>query len=286
MANFNHLRTCLNAGDLTVPPVPSLAITGASGGTITFLNPAAATNYNLNLPSGAGTVGQFLTSGGPGGTLTWTSSPSLNPPPLVDGNPVGRPAGSSFAWVNQGSASYTEHTNGPITLSVPAQSGDQLRGIGIAPPGSTPYTLTVKLGSLLWGRNFYVAGIYIRDSTGKMLTMAAQATVSTAPQGINVTRWNSTTSFNATQKSKEVTASATWWFRVTNNGANWNFYISPNGADWISYYSEGSTAFLGSTISDLGVYGDNNDTASIGLNSLISIWSYELATGAGTNSHW
>jgi len=38
--------------------------------------------------------------------------------------------------------------------------------------------------------------------------------------------------------------------------------------------------------SSLGVYGDNNDTATIRLSSLVSIWSFELASGSGTNSSW
>jgi hypothetical protein len=67
---------------------------------------------------------------------------------------------------------------------------------------------------------------------------------------------------------------------------NWNFYVSDDGINWMAFYSEPVTSFLGSTISLLGVYGDNNDTASIGLSSITSICSYELTTGSGTNSSW
>jgi hypothetical protein len=68
MTNFNALLTCLNSGELEVPPLASLsiAIPNGSGGT--------ASSYNFNFPYGAGTVGQFLTSAGGGSSLqTWTS---------------------------------------------------------------------------------------------------------------------------------------------------------------------------------------------------------------------
>lgn len=283
MANFDQLRNCLNSGDLTVPPVSSLAITGAGGGTATIQNPAATSNYDLNLPIGPGTAGQILTSAGPGNPMTWATLPAAVPPPIVDGIPVGRPAASSLSWMNQGGASDTEHTNGPITLTIPAQSGDELRGLGQSPPASAPYTLTVKIDTLLAGSNYYASGIYVRDSNGKLLTIAYQTTNGHA---ISIQTWNSTASFNANVKQKPISPARTWWLRVNNDGTNWTFSVSHNGADWIPFYSQGLTAFLGSTITDLGVFGDNNDTASTGLSSMISIWSFELAAGSGTNSSW
>lgn len=138
------------------------------------------------------------------------------------------------------------------------------------------------------GKNFYVAGIYVLDSGGKLLTIQYQTATSSGgtPHNIGVNRWNSATSFNASPKGEQVSESRVWWLRAKNDGTNWTFSVSPNGADWISFYSEGVTAFLGPTIASLGVFGDNNDTGGIGLSSFISIWSYELASGSGTNSSW
>lgn len=289
MANFDQIESCLNTGQLVVPPVPDLAVTSPGGGTATIQNPSATSNYNFNLPAGPGTTGQFLASGGPSGAMTWVSAPSLSTPPMVDGIPIGRPAASAFTWVNQGGASETEYANGPITLTIPAQSGDQIRGFGQPPPGSVPYTLTVKFDTLLWGTLYYTCGIYIIDSTGKVLGMSYHtqtSTSSTTPHFISANRFNSTTSFNSSPRTAFVSESRTWWFRVTNDGTNWTFYVSHNGADWIQFYSEAVTSFLGPTISSLGVYGDINDTASTGLSALVSIWSFELANGSGTNSSW
>lgn len=38
-ANFNQLLTCLNLGELVVPPVLGLGVTGLSRGTATIQNP-------------------------------------------------------------------------------------------------------------------------------------------------------------------------------------------------------------------------------------------------------
>jgi hypothetical protein len=271
MGNFNHLTSCLNAGQLTVPPVSSLTVPAAGGGT-----------YNLGLPTGTGSSGQFLSTDGTG-QASWATVPTAVPSQLVDGVPVGRPAASALSWTNQGTATYTEYTHGPISLTVPGQSGDQLRALGQAPPGSTPYTLTVKLDTLFWGVNYTGAGIYIQDSTGKITALQAQG-VNGNPALAMITRWNSNSSYNSTVKSLSINASRTLWFRARNDGTNWNFYISPNGADWIFFYSEALTTYLGPTISSLGVYGDVNASGMPAMN--VSIWSFELATGSGTNSSW
>jgi hypothetical protein len=287
MANFNQIVGCLNSGQLTVPPVSSLGVTGPGGGTVAIQNPAASTSYSFNLPVGPGTPGQLLASNGGSSPMYWATAPSLNPPPLIDGIPVGRPAAASFLWFNQGSASYAEYTNGPITLSIPAQGSDQLRGIGQAPPSSTPYTLTAKIDTLLWGGNYYLGGIYVLDSGGKLLALNYQTqSGSQTAHTLAVERWNSVSSINTTVKSAPISDARVWWFRVNNDGTNWNFYVSHDGVDWINFYSEPLGAFLGPTISTLGVFGDNNDTTAIGLGSFISIWSYELVTGSGTNSSW
>jgi hypothetical protein len=213
--------------------------------------------------------------------MTWITIPGTTLPPVTDGIPVGRPAASSFVWRNPGAATYTEYSNGPIVLTTPAQSGDQIRGFEQAVPTSFPYTLTVKITSLLWNSNFFTTGIYIIDSNGKLITLNQQN-----GNGLyQIAHWNSVTSFNATQKSNAISPKQSTWLRMSNDGSNITFYTSEDGAEWIQYYSEPSASFLGTAIA-MGVYGDNNDTTGVGLPSKTSIWSFELENGLGTNSHW
>jgi len=36
----------------------------------------------------------------------------------------------------------------------------------------------------------------------------------------------------------------------------------------------------------IGVYGDSNDTANLGMKTTISVWSFAVESGVGTNSQW
>jgi hypothetical protein len=257
-------------------------MTREGGGTVSIENPAATSNYNFNLPANSGTTGQILASGGGGANaMTWITIPGTTLPPITDGIPVGRPAASLFVWRNPGTATYTEYANGPIVLTVPAQNGDQVRGFEQAVPTSFPYTLTTKISPLLWNSNFFTMGIYIIDTNGRFVSIHQQ----TGSGLFQIGHWNSVTSFNSTIKSNQISPKQSIWLRITNNGSNIIFYISQDGAEWIQYYSEPSTSFLGTAIA-MGVYANNHDTTGVGLPSKISIWSFELENGPGTNSHW
>lgn len=62
-----------NTGGVTAPTVK---LTGSSSGTITVQPQAAAGTYNFNLPTTAGTAGNYLASGGGGASpMTWASFP-------------------------------------------------------------------------------------------------------------------------------------------------------------------------------------------------------------------
>lgn len=282
MGNFNHLTSCLNSGQLTVPPVSSLGVTGPGGGTVTIDNPTSSTPYTLSLPANNGLNGQFLTTDGTGHT-SWQFAPTTAHPPLADGLPLGRPAASSMTWINQGTASYVEHTNGPITLTVPASGADQIRALGQAPPGAAPYTLTAKIDAMTWGANYSIAGLYVRDSAGKIITFD-QVGSSGNPAVVQVAYFNSASSYNSAPRAYSTNGYRTFWLRIGNDGTNWNFYWSLNGADWTSIYSAPLTAFLGSTISSLGVFGNFNNSGYPSMQ--VSLWSFELVSGSGTNSSW
>lgn len=236
---------------------------------------ATTSDFGLVKPDGSSitiTGGVISASGGGGGGN-----------PDITGPSVAMPLLSGLTWMNQGGASAIQYTNGPISVSIPGGTGnDQLRGLYVAPPGSPPYTLTIKLDLLVWTTNFDLGGAFILDSGGKLLVNSYEG----ENHNNSVVRWNSVTSFNNVQKTTPINPGRTWWFRIYNDGTNWNFQISHNGADWIQTYSEGLTSFLGGTITGLGFYGNWNDQSGINLSSTFSMWSFECVTGIGTNSHW
>lgn len=102
MADFNALSSCFSSPT-------TVQIYGPGGGVVSIQNPAATTNYNLNLPATAGSAGQLLTSGGGGSAPeTWTSTgTSGHTLPFLDGNNV---------WSGM-------QTFGPVVGAVSAQSG-------------------------------------------------------------------------------------------------------------------------------------------------------------------
>ena len=129
MQNFDAVANCAeNPG-----PRPSMQLSGAGGGVVTIQNPAAATNYNLNLPATAGNAGDVLTSGGGSNPQTWTPTGGVGHVlPYLDGN-------NTWSGVQ---------TLGPVMGSVSTQSGTSYMlvatdcGTTIVFTNNSPVTLT------------------------------------------------------------------------------------------------------------------------------------------------
>jgi len=194
-----------------------------------------------------------------------------------------RPALSTFAWVNQQSSAATDYNNGPITQSVPPMNGDELCAL-VQPTTVAPWTCTVEIEAL--GFNGTAFGLVLFDTAGKAVSLGAQFNLSGTGNGTswNVYHWNSTSSQNATKFTIPLLPTPRYWFRIYHDGTNLNFLISVNGADWITIGAEPVTSFLG-TLSTIGFFSESNTTLSVP-NSQISIWSFELVSGTGSNVQW
>lgn len=192
-----------------------------------------------------------LTDGGPGGTLTISTTAQAGPTPYwVTVSPKTPPTspssyneewndasgmsgvnnGLAAAWTTFGAAQTRNYNNGCLVLTGTGSGGTtpNLTGIYKTAP-STPYTVTVEVAVI--NRTVYgVVGVGLRrGSTGKFVQ--GSVFCSTAPETITgaYSRYDSPTSraasTNFTYTSRMV------WLRMKNDGTNWVFSLSPTGIE-------------------------------------------------------
>ena len=150
-------------------------------------------------------------------------------------------------------------------------------------PSSPPWTVTLEVTAILPAPATALVGIVLYDSgSGKLISFELQADGSATAWEIYT--WNSVTS-PVTQLIDTPIAvySENRWLRVHNDGTNLTFYVSQTGADWVELYQQPVTTFL-PAISGAGVGFDLNTSGADSL--IINVWTFEITTGAGTDTTW
>lgn len=115
------------------PTLSTLGLVGGTSGTVTIQTQAAAGTYNFNLPTGAGTSGQALLSGG--GSATAMTFGTLS----VGAGGTGITSGTS-GGIPYFSASSTIASSAALTANLPVIGG----GAGVAPTVGTVSGNTTK----------------------------------------------------------------------------------------------------------------------------------------------
>lgn len=160
--------------------------------------------------------------------------------------PLTNPNLTTFAWLNQGSATVTARA-GSMLLSTPAASGNNLKGQEITAP-STPYSIVACVQPLVPMVNFTVCGMYFRDHTsGKLVVMnlAGQGGGSCMP--LIIQNYTSPTVFSANAQAYIfVSTVGTFFLKLRDDGTNFYFSVSPNGLDFLQVFQVSRTAFLSS----------------------------------------
>lgn len=256
----------------------SISIQRVGAGTVSI---AAAGGVTLDYPSDTSLslrAQQSVVTLTKTGTNEWSVYGDLTPT-TTTANAVpyyspGRPALASFSWINQGSATAAEITNGPIVVTVPMVGSENNRLLVQNVP-SAPWTLTAQIQSLLVSANYNDGGLVLTDGT-KLIKFDRANT-----GALEVNWYNSVSSFNAGKYAKTfVLGTDVLWFRIYNDNTNVNYQISTNGALWTTLYSEAKGAFL--TISQAGLV-FSPLAANTNPASLHNIRFFELASGTGTN---
>ena len=83
-----------------------------------------------------------------------------------------RPNLASFTWLNQGTATATDHIGGPLTISSTSTTTDNIRGLYQSVPGSTPWDFRALLARQTPLVGYIATAIFLYDSvSGKLITL-------------------------------------------------------------------------------------------------------------------
>lgn len=145
--------------------------------------------------------------------------------PVVSRVPTSANTGLT-TWLNQGSATVNDRATG-ITITNDSSAGDHVRGRTMAVPGATPYSFKALIAGSGNPGDFSQVGIGWYDGTK---IHAVEFTMFSSVPGVEVGKWNSVTSFSATDLAK-VPCSNPAWMRIRDDGTNASFGLSFSGDD-------------------------------------------------------
>jgi hypothetical protein len=251
MANFNALVACLTPGGST----NAIQYNGGSGvlGSVGPLadgellvgsagNPpqvqALTAGSNVAITNGAGSVSIAATNAA---SNTGLYRQVLSATPTIASTGLG-------GAVNLGTAIVGDSPTGMFIDAPP--SGTTVANLagryGTAP--TPPYSIKVLIAATRSSNNYSAVGIGWYDGASKIHVMDI-ATASGGANFVEVTQWNSPTSFNATPYASPVNAFAQpIWMQIADDGTNVSFAFSQDGANFLPISTVAkASGFLGAS---------------------------------------
>jgi len=192
-----------------------------------------------------------------------------------------RPALSYFTWLNQGTATATDNSYGPLTISGPTTTTDNNRALIVSTPraNTSPWTVTAQLRGLRALTDYVPFGLFLYDSvSSKLITFCSQITnggSGSNPQtNVAVNEWTNVTTFSGSAKSLEFMLFEPFWMRIYCDGTNFNFELSCDGYDFNTVYSQSITAY--GSPDHIGFGMDFIDTESQGISGQVKLMNWTL----------
>lgn len=251
-----------------------------------FEAPAAVSAAALILqvatvPQAAGTLnfGTGLAGSLSGGVLTISTSGGGGHDNFI-AHGLSAPTTGSFGWINQGSATAANNTNGPMSLFYPNTNSLSAAFFGLNVPGSTPWTATAEMAISMSLANAHIGGIAITDGT-KFLVFYMGGNA--GPTLVTVQPWSNTGSAGSVdyQNGWTLPGAVAFW-RIYNDSTNYNFEISSDGVKFQNLFQQGATVFL--TATKVGFFMATNDNNNGGI--AMDVFGWEAVTGTGTVLGW
>jgi hypothetical protein len=167
---------------------------------------------------------------------------------------------TDLTWVNQGSATAVDR-DGKILLTVPADAGDQFRGLFISAP-TAPYEIVMAWSHLgACGGTAAVSPfpqselVFRESSTGKMSSIVCMPRDGTLvrPTRLQVKHMTDNTTFSSSVFLQEWQfGQGPIWCKIADDNANLIFSVGPNGQDWIQVASVSRTVHMAGAPNQIG----------------------------------
>jgi hypothetical protein len=248
MQNFNALLACINSGSAPGGSANSLQYNaggGILGGVSPLTNGQLAVGSTGNPPQPATiTAGAGITVANSPGSITIGATGGGGATGLYNQVMSATPtsAGTGLtSWLNQGTATVADTAVG---IAISDTNGNQLRVRYKAAP-TPPYTITALVGDTTPGVNTPVMGIGWYDGTSKLHVVDM---VYNNGWGVEVTKWNSVSSWNSYDFSPTPIITNPLWLQIRDDGTSIYFRYSVDGANFYTLYNSAkSGAWLGSS---------------------------------------
>lgn len=259
MGNFTALSNCAN----TLQPAGTAGSIQYNGGSGSFSGIGPLTDGQIAIGSTGNPPQTATLSAGPGisisngpGTVTVaTSAASVNP--FYDSAviPITKPVAANFTTNNStgNTGTTTDMASRGVTFTTPSGTGFNT-AMEEAALSSTAFTVTALVYPVGYTTGNFFWGIGVKDSTGRYAAFGFR--------GPSLVAYYAFTSINnapaATNGASTGNAQNPVWLRLQLSGGNFNFSFSFDGENFNPGYTGSSTAFLGSTLSTVGLLGRNN----------------------------
>lgn len=231
-------------------------------GTVTTLSAGASATASLASSGSTYTLSLGIPQGEPG-------SGGFIPGPYVGMNAFTRPALSALTIVNNPSATtFTDVSSGPIAIQT-SQMGADLVMLGKSITTSS-WSLIAMIEPQLYDVNYNAFGLFVNDTTGKLINFLAYQSVDTSG-AIIVQIWSNPTNYSSTIVTINRNVPGPLWFKMVSDGSTLTCSVSSNG---ILYDLIGSTSISSNlgTIAYAGVVMDPQGTPNT---ATMYVWDFQ-----------
>jgi hypothetical protein len=171
------------------------------------------------------------------------------------------PSGSSFSWVNQGTASESSNGNA-LVLHAPASGGADLRIREQSIGSNTTLTAAMICDLAAGGTNSACTMGFRESATGKVEELHFTTNTSNSSSGAYVIRFSSPTQWNSnvfnTSGVLFPSLSGVTWIQLTIANGTIRFSYSTDGVNFPILYSEAQNAWF-SSAPDQWFYGADSE---------------------------